>query len=138
MEVFHDLVAGQPSIDLNKEVAVQALCRNLIKHELVKSAHDCSEGGLAIALAESCITGGIGFIGAFELSSRWDVQLFGEEQSRIVISVQQDNITKVLGLCSEAGVEVLNLGMSGGEKFLVDGLLDLSLDEIAKAWKTGL
>ena len=138
LEVFHDLVAGQPSIDLNKEVAVQALCRNLIKHELVKSAHDCSEGGLAIALAESCITGGIGFIGAFELSSRWDVQLFGEEQSRIVISVQQDNITKVLGLCSEAGVEVLNLGMSGGEKFLVDGLLDLSLDEIAKAWKTGL
>ena len=63
LEVFHDLVAGQPSIELDKEVAVQALCRNLIKHNLVKSAHDCSEGGLAIALAESCIKGGIRFIG---------------------------------------------------------------------------
>ncbi|HCE76172.1 MAG TPA: phosphoribosylformylglycinamidine synthase II, partial [Dehalococcoidia bacterium] len=83
LEVFHDLVAGQPSIELDKEVAVQALCRNLIKHNLVKSAHDCSEGGLAIALAESCIKGGIGFIGEFELGNRWDAQLFGEQQSRI-------------------------------------------------------
>ena len=137
LEVFHDLVAGQPSIDLDKEVAVQALCRNLIKHDLVKSAHDCSEGGLAITLAESCIKGGIGFIGAFELGSRWDAQLFGEQQSRIVISVQEDNVTKVLGLCSDAGVEVSNLGMTGGEKFWVDGLLDVSLDEISKAWMVG-
>jgi len=137
LEVFHDLVAGQPSIDLDKEVAVQALCRNLIKHDLVKSAHDCSEGGLAITLAESCIKGGIGFIGAFELGSRWDAQLFGEQQSRIVISVQEDNVTKVLGLCSDAGVEVSNLGMTGGEKFWVDGLLDVSLHEISKAWMVG-
>ena len=137
LDVFHDLVAGQPSIDLDKEVAVQTLCRNLIKHDLVKSAHDCSEGGLAITLAESCIKGGIGFIGAFELGSRWDAQLFGEQQSRIVISVQEDNVTKVLGLCSDAGVEVSNLGMTGGEKFWVDGLLDVSLDEISKAWMVG-
>ena len=137
LDVFHDLVAGQPSIDLDKEVAVQTLCRNLIKHDLVKSAHDCSEGGLAITLAESCIKGGIGFIGAFELGSRWDAQLFGEQQSRIVISVQEDNVTKVLGLCSDAGVEVSNLGMTGGEKFWVDGLLDISLDEISKAWMAG-
>ena len=137
LEVFHDLVAGQPSIELDKEVAVQALCRNLIKHNLVKSAHDCSEGGLAIALAESCIKGGIGFIGEFELGNRWDAQLFGEQQSRIVISVQQDNIKKVLGLCLASGVEVLNLGITGGEKFWVAGLLDLSLDEISKAWLAG-
>ena len=137
LDVFHDLVAGQPSIDLDKEVAVQALCRNLIKHDLVKSAHDCSEGGLAITLAESCIKGRIGFIGTFELGSRWDAQLFGEQQSRIVISVQEDNVTKVLGLCSDAGVEVSNLGMTGGEKFWVDGLLDISLDEISKAWMAG-
>ncbi|MBM39493.1 MAG: phosphoribosylformylglycinamidine synthase II [Chloroflexi bacterium] len=137
LEVFHDLVAGQPSIELDKEVAVQALCRNLIKHNLVKSAHDCSEGGLAIALAESCIKGGIGFIGEFELGNRWDAQLFGEQQSRIVISVQQDNIKKVLDLCLASGVEVLNLGITGGEKFWVAGLLDLSLDEISKAWLAG-
>ena len=137
LEVFHDLVVGQPSIDLDKEIAVQALCRNLIKHDLVKSAHDCSEGGLAIALAESCITGAIGFVGAFGLGTRWDVQLFGEQQSRIIISVQQDDINEVFGLCSDADVEVLNLGMTGGEQFYVDGLLDISIDEISEAWMTG-
>ena len=71
------------------------------------------------------------------MGSRWDAQLFGEQQSRIVISVQEDNLTKVLGLCSDAGVEVSNLGMTGGEKFWVDGLLDISLDEISKAWMAG-
>ena len=131
------MVVGQPSIDLDKEIAVQALCRNLIKHDLVKSAHDCSEGGLAIALAESCITGAIGFVGAFGLGTRWDVQLFGEQQSRIIISVQQDDINEVFGLCSDADVEVLNLGMTGGEQFYVDGLLDISIDEISEAWMTG-
>ena len=71
------------------------------------------------------------------LGNRWDAQLFGEQQSRIVISVQQDNIKKVLDLCLASGVEVLNLGITGGEKFWVAGLLDLSLDEISKAWLAG-
>ena len=137
LEVFHELVAGKPSIDLDKEVAVQALCRNLIKRDLVESAHDCSEGGLGIALAESCIRGNIGFVGGFELTNRWDVQLFGEQQSRIVISVRQDNLSMVLELCSDAGFEALNLGLTGGEKFLIDELLDISLDEISAAWMAG-
>ena len=54
-----------------------------------------------------------------------------------MISVQQDNIKKVLGLCLASGVEVLNLGITGGEKFWVAGVLDLSLDEISKAWLAG-
>ena len=137
LEVFHELVAGKPSIDLDKEVAVQALCRNLIKRDLVESAHDCSEGGLGIALAESCIRGNIGFVGGFELTKRWDVQLFGEQQSRIVISVRQHNLSMVLELCSDAGFEALNLGLTGGEKFLIDELLDISLDEISAAWMAG-
>ena len=137
LEVFHDLVAGKPSIDLDKEVAVQALCRNLIKRDLIESAHDCSEGGLGIALAESCIRGNIGFVGGFELTNRWDVQLFGEQQSRIVISVRKDNLSMVLELCSDAGFEALNLGLTGGEKFIIDELLDISLDEISAAWLAG-
>ena len=92
---------------------------------------------LTIALAESCITGAIGFVGAFGLGTRWDVQLFGEQQSRIIISVQQDDINEVFGLCSDADVEVLNLGMTGGEQLYVDGLLDISIDEISEAWMTG-
>tara|TARA_B100001105_G_scaffold228896_1_gene200226 strand:+ start:3003 stop:5231 length:2229 start_codon:yes stop_codon:yes gene_type:complete len=138
LEIFHDLIAGQPSIDLEKEISVQKLCRNLIQHDLVKSAHDCSEGGLAVAIAESCIKGEIGFKGEFETRGRWDVQLFGEQQSRIVISVKEDNIDEVMQLCIDYQVEVLNLGSVGGERLYVPGLLDVSVAEISEAWMVGL
>jgi len=138
LEIFHDLIAGQPSIDLEKEISVQKLCRNLIQHDLVKSAHDCSEGGLAVAIAESCIKGEIGFKGEFETRGRWDVQLFGEQQSRIVISVKEDNIDEVMQLCIDYQVEVLNLGIVGGERLYVPGLLDVSVAEISEAWMVGL
>ena len=138
LEIFHDLIAGQPSIDLEKEISVQKLCRNLIQHDLVKSAHDCSEGGLAVAIAESCIKGEIGFKGEFETSGRWDVQLFGEQQSRIVISVKEDNIDEVMQLCIDYQVEVLNLGSVGGERLYVPGLLNVSVAENSEAWMVGL
>ncbi|MCH2312797.1 MAG: phosphoribosylformylglycinamidine synthase subunit PurL [SAR202 cluster bacterium] len=138
LEIFHDLIAGQPSIDLEKEISVQKLCRNLIQHDFVKSAHDCSEGGLAVAIAESCIKGEIGFKGEFETRGRWDVQLFGEQQSRIVISVKEDNIDEVMQLCIDYQVEVLNLGSVGGERLYVPGLLDVSVAEISEAWMVGL
>ena len=138
LEIFHDLIAGQPSIDLEKEISVQKLCRNLIQHDLVKSAHDCSEGGLAVAIAESCIKGEIGFKGEFETRGRWDVQLFGEQQSRIVISVKKDNIDEVMQLCIDYQVEVLNLGSVGGERLYVPGLLDVSVAEISDAWMVGV
>ena len=138
LEIFHDLIAGQPSIDLEKEISVQKLCRDLIKHGLVKSAHDCSEGGLAVAIAESCIKGEIGFKGEFEIRGRWDVQLFGEQQSRIVISVKEDDVAEVMRLGIDYQVEVLNLGKVGGERLFVPGLLDVSIAEISDAWMVGI
>ena len=138
LEIFHDLIAGQPSIDLEKEISVQKLCRDLIKHGLVKSAHDCSEGGLAVAIAESCIKGEIGFKGEFEIRGRWDVQLFGEQQSRIVISVKEDDVAEVMRLGIDYQVEVLNLGKVGGERLFVPGLLDVSVADISDAWMVGV
>jgi len=138
LEIFHDLIAGQPSIDLEKEISVQKLCRDLIQYDLLKSAHDCSEGGLAIAIAESCIKGEIGFKGEFETRGRWDVQLFGEQQSRIVISVKKGNVAEVMRFCTDYQVEVLNLGKVGGERLYVPGLLDVSVAEISEAWMVGV
>ena len=120
------------------EISVQKLCRDLIKHGLVKSAHDCSEGGLAVAIAESCIKGEIGFNGEFETRGRWDVQLFGEQQSRIVISVKEGDVVEVMRLCLDYQVEVLNLGKVGGERLYVPGLLDVSVTEISDAWMVGV
>ncbi|MEK7814527.1 MAG: phosphoribosylformylglycinamidine synthase subunit PurL, partial [Chloroflexota bacterium] len=90
LQVVHGLVAGRPAIDLSLEGRTQALCRRAIGEGIVASAHDCSDGGLAVALGECCIQGGVGFRAGAALSrlpGRWDVALFGERQSRIVVSL---------------------------------------------------
>ncbi|MFV2064940.1 MAG: phosphoribosylformylglycinamidine synthase subunit PurL, partial [Chloroflexota bacterium] len=81
----HGLVAGRPSIDLDREVALQRLLREAIGHGLLRSAHDCSDGGLAVAVAESAFRGGIGAsCPGIAHHLRPDATLFGEAQSRVV------------------------------------------------------
>ena len=79
----HGMVAGEPpNLDLELEARVQECCRMAIRDGMIRSAHDCSEGGLAVTLAESCIAGNIGLRCALIPAGRWDVKdlLFGETQ----------------------------------------------------------
>lgn len=93
---IHNTIAGQPPvIDFELERQVQAVCRAGIQQGWVRSAHDCAEGGLAIALAEACISGQKGAeitLDAANLSAsaRWDQILFGEGGARILVSVAPD------------------------------------------------
>ncbi|MEL6249857.1 MAG: AIR synthase-related protein [Cyanobacteria bacterium J06627_15] len=89
LAAIHGQVAGKPpQIDVALELAVQAACRHGIRQGWVQSAHDLSEGGLAVALAEACISGGLGAeVELAKTSSRWDTLLFGEGGGRIVVSV---------------------------------------------------
>ncbi|MBD1866201.1 phosphoribosylformylglycinamidine synthase subunit PurL [Cyanobacteria bacterium FACHB-471] len=93
LAAIHNTVAGMPpAVDFALERQVQTACREGISQGWVKSAHDCAEGGLAIALAESCISGRLGAdvrlsVGDAETLHRWDTLLFGEGGARIVISV---------------------------------------------------
>ncbi|ABW27619.1 phosphoribosylformylglycinamidine synthase subunit PurL [Acaryochloris marina] len=86
---IHHQVAGEPPhADLDLEAQVQATCRHGIQQGWLHSAHDCAEGGVAVALAESCISGQRGAdIQVPTGSNRWDQVLFGEGGARIVISV---------------------------------------------------
>ena len=138
LELVHGLVAGRPSIDLALEVAVQKACRRLITESLISSAHDCSDGGLAVALAESCIAGDTGFQGNFDTTGRWDAALFGEHQSRIVVSLSPENVESLEQLCRAEGVPWIELGNTGGDSIRIPGLLDLSLEEAGATWRTGL
>ncbi|MBF8267075.1 MAG: purL [Dehalococcoidia bacterium] len=138
LEVVHGRVAGVPSINLDMEVRVQRLCRRAIGEGLLKSAHDCSDGGLAVALAESCIAGGIGFKGACAVGGRWDAALFGEAQSRIVVSVASGDIPRFRALAREQGVPWVELGRVGGDRLTWDGLLDVPLESLEAAWRGGL
>jgi phosphoribosylformylglycinamidine synthase subunit PurL len=99
LSAIHNTVAGMPPIvDFDLERQVQAACRTGIQQGWVRSAHDCAEGGLAIALAESCISGQLGAeiqlkagkLDLDSLSCRWDKLLFGEGGARILVSVSPD------------------------------------------------
>ena len=136
LEAVHGLVAGGPTIDLELEAAVQECCRRAIREGLIASAHDCSDGGLAVAVAESCIAGGIGFTGGFEVSGRWDAALFGESQSRIVAAVSESRLPDLLRLCAETGCPAAVIGRVGGDAIGFGGFLEVGVAEAADAWKT--
>jgi phosphoribosylformylglycinamidine synthase len=91
LATIHGLVAGKPPIvDFDLERRVQAATRDGIRRGWVRSAHDCAEGGIVVALAESCIASQLGAeinLGLTETQIRWDVVLFGESASRILVSV---------------------------------------------------
>jgi phosphoribosylformylglycinamidine synthase len=95
LAAIHGIVAGKPpEVDYDLERIVQAACREGIRQGWVRSAHDSAEGGLAVALAEACISGNLGaeinlgFSGT--QTQRWDNLLFGEGGARILVSVMQD------------------------------------------------
>ena len=138
LELIHRIVAGQPKIDLDKEVAVQRTVRRLISQGIAKSAHDCSDGGLAVALAEACIAGGTGFRGEFEVSGRWDAALFGEEQSRIIVSLPADELSELKRICGEEGVEWMKLGEVGGDSISMPDLIDVSVAASEETWRNSL
>ena len=138
LQVIHGLVAGRPAIDLRVEGRVQGLCRQMIREGVAASAHDCSDGGIAVALAECCIQGGVGFYAQADLHSRWDGMLFGEGQSRILVSLPQDRWPVLEELADIAGVPILRLGTTGGSRLAWGSRLDLSVRDISDAWRRGL
>ena len=138
LELLHGKVAGRPSIDLALEKRVQELCISLIESGLVRSAHDCSMGGLAVALALSAIQGRVGFSGEVIGEGRWDAILFGEMQSRIVISVAPKYVERVRTMADESGAPMTGLGAVGGDRLEIRPYLDLPLEEVANAWENGL
>ena len=138
LEAVHGLVAGRPSIDLDLEVRLQRTCVRLIREGVIGSAHDCSDGGLAVAIAECCILGGVGFDGGFELDGRWDAALFGETQSRIVVSLSPDLVPALGEVCGAEEVPWVELGRTGGSSLLIGGCIDLGLDQVEDAWRNAL
>jgi phosphoribosylformylglycinamidine synthase len=125
LQEIHGLKTGTPPrCDLVKEQELHLALRSLIYSGVVKSAHDCSEGGLAVALAECCISQQLGretprLIGAeLDLTgvaqTRLDALLFGETQSRVVISVAGIQAHKVLAQAKILGVPALQLGTVHG------------------------
>ena len=123
---------------MDKEVAVQEMCRELISLNVIRSAHDCSDGGLAIALAESAIAGGLGFSGDFKIHGRWDAGLFGEAQSRIIVSLGQEKVSMFKTLCDRNKVNFCHLGDVTGGKFKINEIINLDMSLLHEKWSESL
>jgi phosphoribosylformylglycinamidine synthase subunit PurL len=144
LEMVHRQTAGQPpSIDLEFEVKLQRAVRELIASGAVDVAHDTSEGGLAVALAESSIQGCVGIdVDLNQIiednEGRLDRGLFGEAASRIIVEVAAEHEAGVLEHLRAAGAAATRLGTSGGSHFRISGLVDLAVDELESAWSSAL
>ena len=146
----HGKILGRPEIDLPLERDVQAFCRRLIAAGVALSAHDCSDGGLAVALAESCILGdasvrgkgSTGFVASNEFAAaipgRWDAALFGETPSRILVACSPDSLSEVLAEASASSVPACYVGATGGNRVRIGSYVDVSVTAAAEAWYGGL
>ncbi|HNP48526.1 MAG TPA: phosphoribosylformylglycinamidine synthase subunit PurL, partial [Bacteroidia bacterium] len=109
-----------PHFDLDTEFKVQQVVKNLIRKGLIESAHDVSDGGLFITLAESAMPGNFGFAIETDFDCRADAFLFGEAQSRIVVSVSEEKLDAFVDALAASDVEFSNLGAVTDGEILID------------------
>ncbi len=151
LKVMHDLVRGvPPALDLDAERALQALLVTLAGERLVRSAHDCSDGGLAVTIAECAFeTIGIGAEVSLEgvqvardVAVNVAAALFGESASRVVVSVVPEHVTAVLRHAAAANVPARVVGQTGGSRLRIavagEIVIDQSVDEAERVWSTAI
>ena len=119
-------------VDLDVHAAVCDLVRALVAEDLLQGVHDVSDGGVALALAEAAVRAGVGFVVD---SVDGHGALFSEGASRVLLCVAPDLVAEVDGRAAEAGVELRRIGEAGGDRMVVDGLVDVSVADAVAAWR---
>jgi phosphoribosylformylglycinamidine synthase II len=145
---LHGRLAGRLApLDLEQERRVQAAVRAGVAAGLVTAAHDCSEGGVAIALAEGCVSGGrcagvtMGCDVTVQPGRRLDEALFGEGPSRVVVTVEPAHQREFEALMAESAIPWRWIGTTGGERLVIRAAgrvaMDVPVDRIEHAWRSG-
>jgi len=142
LKQVHGLVKGTPPwIDLKLEQAVQNCCIEAVEKGILRSAHDSSDGGLGIALAECCISGPEKPLGVRIQTHemiRGDALLFSESQSRIVVSLQEKDLGQLQTIAAQHNVPLQVIGTVGGTRLIIQPLVQLPVDELKSIWSNGL
>jgi phosphoribosylformylglycinamidine synthase len=124
-----------PALDLTHHVAVADFVRDLVIADLLSGVHDCTDGGIGLALAEMAVVSGVGFAVSGLASHR---DLFGESPSRVVACVNSSQLADVEARAATAGIPALVLGAAGGTRMVFDGLVDVALPDAVRAWRDRL
>jgi phosphoribosylformylglycinamidine synthase II len=140
LAVRHGLEQGPPpALDLGAEKRLQELLVELAARRLLRSAHDCSEGGAAVALAECAIRSGIGVDAALpDVGGRPELALFAESAARAILSCAAANAGEVLELAARHGVPATRIGSTGGERVRIAPGVDVSLADAHHVWSRTL
>ena len=150
LKLAHGLVRGRPAaVDLDRERALQTLLVEAARDGLIRSAHDCAEGGFAVTLAECCVeSGGVGARVELPAPVGPDDRfvlvraLFGEAPSRVVVSVPSEERDRLCARAHALSVPATPIGRTGGERLTIsvagEVVADVGLDEAEQAWGNGL
>jgi phosphoribosylformylglycinamidine synthase len=123
-----------PRFDLDAERRLAILLRDFVARGVLRSAQDVADGGLAIALAECALLGNCGAVLSVAEPSLAEMTLFSEDQGRAVITCEPTAVSGVVALAVERGVPARVVGGTGGDRMVVDDVLDVSLDELRESW----
>ena len=145
-ETIHQHLGGQPpKVDLQKEKQLAELLQGAAVQGLIESAHDVSEGGLAVAVAESALRFNVGArIWLEEEMDRDQVDhtaaLFSESQGRVIVTVGREDDVKFQGLCEARGVPVLRIGVTDkeSESLHIQGIAEIALNDVRSGWANTL
>ncbi|MDF2717877.1 MAG: purL, partial [Paenibacillus sp.] len=142
-KVVHGVTEGRPpQIDLDTEKKLLDTVLGAIQKGLVASAHDLSEGGLAAALAESCISGRIGAKVSVKTELRSDIELFSESQSRILLSASPEKAAELEAWIAGNGVPVRNIGNVQGQDLQIEinakQAIQSPVAQLEKVWKDAI
>src|SRR5438445_1725601 len=137
---------GVPSIDLEAERAVQTACLRGAEAGLLRSAHDCSDGGLAVALAECCFSSlnGAALGAEIDATGEYDLaaRLFGETPSRIIVSFDESTLGDIEEIVAAASCPMTLLGTVGSDRLRIESdgeeVIQLDVAEMEKAWRSSL
>jgi phosphoribosylformylglycinamidine synthase len=141
LALVHGLVRGAPPwIDLGFERRLQALVLEAAADGMLHSAHDVAEGGLAVALAECCLASPerLGARIELEQSMRADVLLFGESQSRVLVTLDRQNWPRLRDRAQREEIPVEAIGEVGGSRVEIGDWIDRSVAELAEVWEGAL
>ena len=135
-KIIQKKVSGKPLLDLDFEKILQKVTRELVTSGLVNSSHDCSSGGLAVAISECCALGNIGAKIDIPIDS-WETPLFGENKSMIIFSANPKKLKKITEICNMNSIPCENIGVVKSKKLIINNIIEIDLKEIHASWSSG-
>jgi len=131
------ITGDAPFIDIDEECRLQKAVLASIRAGLVTSAHDCAEGGLLVAIAEMMFRHAIGAQIMLPFTAH-AAALFGEAQSRIIVSLKRERLSALSQICQDFGVPVTVLGDTGGDSMRINGVAIASISELQSTYSNSL